>query len=99
VPGEATALHFPSATDTTLLQWSPPASPGGTLVTYDLLRSTSAVDFSASTCLASSVTLCAGSDPAVPSAVFFYLVRSRNSCGGNLGTKPDGSPRTAASCP
>lgn len=99
VPGEATALSFPNASNPSLLQWSPPASPGGMLVSYDLLRSTTSAGFSSPTCVASGLTVTAAADSAIPSAVFYYLVRSENACGGNLGTRSDGTPRTAGSCP
>ncbi|MCI0408648.1 MAG: DUF11 domain-containing protein, partial [Acidobacteria bacterium] len=99
VPGEATALSFPNPSDPTLLQWSPPASPGGTQVIYDLLRSSSSAGFLTPTCLTSGTTATSANDSAIPGAVFYYLVRSENACGGNLGTRSDGTPRAAGSCP
>ncbi len=98
VPGEATGLLF-SAADTTLLQWSAPFMPGGTVVRYDLLRSATAGDFQAPTCLATDTTATSATDASVPGRTFFYLVRSENVCGGNLGRKSDGSVRTAGACP
>jgi uncharacterized repeat protein (TIGR01451 family) len=99
VPGEAMGLSFPNVSDLSLLQWSPPASPGGLLVSYDLLRSTTPGGFSSPGCVASGVTATTAHDSALPGTVFYYLVRSANACGGNLGTRSDGTPRTAGSCP
>jgi uncharacterized repeat protein (TIGR01451 family) len=99
VPGEATALSFPNASDPSQLQWLPPASPGGTMVSYDLLRSTTQAGFITPTCLASGITATAAADPAIPGTIFYYLVRAKNACGGNLGTRSDGTARTAGSCP
>jgi hypothetical protein len=98
-PGEATGLRFPNASDTSLLQWSLPAAGGATLVSYDLLRSTTIAGFVTPTCLVSGVTTTAGNDPAFPVSIFFYLVRSENACGVNLGTRSEGTPRTAGVCP
>jgi len=98
-PGEATGLRFPNASDTSLLQWSLPAAGGATLVSYDLLRSTTIAGFVTPTCLVSGATTTAGNDPALPVSIFFYLVRSENACGVNLGTRSDGTPRTAGACP
>jgi uncharacterized repeat protein (TIGR01451 family) len=99
IPGEATALVFPTVANKTAMQWNAPAAPGGTTVIYDLVRSTLAGNFSASTCVATNVTATSASDPASPGAAFFYLVRAENVCGGNLGTSSSGSPRNAGSCP
>ena len=98
VPGEATGLSFDAA-DETLLRWSPPSSPGGTAVRYDLLRSATPGDFGAPTCVASDIAVTSARDIAAPSTALFYLVRSENACGGNLGTRSDGTPRTAGPCP
>ena len=99
VPGEATGVVFPTPGNTSTFQWSAPAAPGGTLVRYDLLRSTSKSDFSAATCVASGITATTASDAAAPASALYYLVRSRNDCGGNLGSASSGTPRTGAACP
>jgi hypothetical protein len=99
VPGDPTGLMFPTAADTSLLQWSSPSEAGGTAVRFDLLRSTLAGSFGLPVCPATNLTATSANDPAVPGAIFFYLVRSRNSCGGNAGTRSDGTPRAAGSCP
>jgi hypothetical protein len=99
VPGAATGLALSGPPGATLLAWSAPASPGGTVVTYDLLRSAAAGDFSVPTCVARSVTATSATDPGLPGRVFHYLVRARNACGGNLGTDSSGTPRVAGACP
>jgi uncharacterized repeat protein (TIGR01451 family) len=99
LPGEATGVIFPTPGNNATLQWSAPAAPGGTIVRYDLLRSASESDFSSATCVASGVTATSGNDATVPSSVLYYLVRSRNACGGNLGASSGGVPRTGAACP
>lgn len=99
IPGEATGLVFPVPGDKASMQWSPPAAPGGTVVSYDLVRSTIASDFALPACVATNVTVTSASDPATPGAAFYYLVRAENVCGGNLGNRSNGSPRSAGSCP
>jgi hypothetical protein len=101
VPSEATALAFPSGTDKSAMAWQAPAAPGGTIVLYDVLHSAVASDFSAPSCAARDITATTASDPATPSAgaKFFYLVRSKNSSGGNLGNRSNGSARTGGACP
>jgi len=97
VPGEAIGPLFPSGKS--LLQWTVPSAPGGLAVQYDLLRSAVASSFLSPACVASNVLATSASDPAVPSPVFFYLVRSENACGGSLGMRSGGTPRTGGSCP
>jgi len=98
-PGEATGLGFPTASDATLLQWSPPQVSGSTTVHFDLVRSTVSGNFGAPACPVTDTAATSATDPAVPGAAFFYLVRARNSCGGNSGTRSDGTPRAVGSCP
>jgi len=98
-PGEATGLGFPTASDATLLQWSPPQVSGSTNVHFDLVRSTVAGSFGAPDCPVTDTTATSATDPAVPGAAFFYLIRARNSCGGNSGTRSNGTPRAVGSCP
>jgi hypothetical protein len=101
IPGEAPGLVFPSAADKTAMAWQAPAAPGGTVVYYDVLRSSVASDFSTPSCAVRDVTATAASDSATPApgARFFYLVRSKNSAGGNLGNRSSGTPRTGGACP
>lgn len=98
-PSEAEALRLTGA-GTTALAWGPPLMPGASSVRYDLLRSANPANFTAGTvCLATNTASLAASDPAVPSALFYYLVRSRNACGSTLGTSSAGTPRTGRTCP
>jgi len=99
VPGEARNFRFPTRADNSQMQWDAPTLPGGTVVLYDLVRSTTAASFAAATCVATGQTGLTASDPSTPVTVFYYLVRSRNVCGGNLGSASNDTPRTARSCP
>src|SRR5437899_2248170 len=95
VPTEARSLTIAGAA----LNWSAPSNPGGTqVILYDVIRSTSASDFSAATCVISNATTLNASDSSTPSNVYFYLVRSKDLCGDNLGTDSAGNPRTGISC-
>jgi hypothetical protein len=71
------------------------------VVYYDVLRGAVASDFSAPSCAARDITATTASDPSIPDAGarFFYLVRSKNSAGGNLGNRSNGTPRTGGTCP
>jgi len=99
VPGEATSLVFNVQSNKTSMAWSAPGTAGGTIVYYDLVRSTIASDFAAPVCIATQVTATSASDAASPGGAFFYLVRSENACGGNLGNRSSGTPRNAGACP
>jgi len=99
IPGEATGFAFPVPFNKTSMQWSAPGVPGGTVVYYDLVRSTLAASFATPTCIVTHASATTGSDPQVPAGAFFFLVRSENACGGNLGNRSNGTPRTAGSCP
>jgi hypothetical protein len=83
----------------TSLQWSAPSAPGGSVVHYDLLRAPASGSFQTPTCLSTNTTSTSGVDAASPAKIFYYLVRSRNVCGGNVGTKSNGTPRSAGTCP
>ncbi len=97
-PTEARSLTL-SGRETTNLSWQAPSAPGGTGVVYDLLRSADPADFTAAACVASGTTTLTASDGAASPGVAYYLVRSRNACGASLGTRSDGTPRSAPSCP
>jgi hypothetical protein len=99
IPGEATGLIVAGEPDATSLQWSAPADPGGTAVVYDVLRSDTAMDFTTPACLARDLATISAADPDLPAAAFYYLVRSRNACGVNAGTRSDGTPRVTGDCP
>ena len=64
-------------------------------------RSGVASDFSTPVCVGKDGTATGGSDANNPSegAAYLYLVRAKNACGGNLGTRSDGSPRHGGACP
>jgi len=98
VPSEAWELEITKTAGGTLY-WYPPSATGGSTVVYDVLRSTSASNFASATCIATGITLTTATDSTAPANAFFYLVRSRNACGGNLGTDSGGTPRTGKSCP
>jgi uncharacterized repeat protein (TIGR01451 family) len=99
VPGEATELRFPAPEDKTLMQWNAPSSPGGSVVYYDVLRSTTASNFATPGCVAGNITATSAVDAAPPLPVFYYLVRAENVCGDNLGSASDETPRTGGPCP
>jgi hypothetical protein len=105
IPSEATNLQLDSVIATTLT-WDPPASPGGDDYSYDVLRSVSPSNFSlvdpGTVCLATGTHVEVASDqgPQPPvGGTLCYLVRVKNSCGGNLGKSSAGVPRTGKSCP
>ncbi len=96
-PGAATALDLTG--HPTTLSWLPPASPGSTSVVYDVLRSSADPAFASPFCLETGETDLTASDTSLPGDVFFYLVRSRNTCGQNAGAGSSGTPRTPPPCP
>jgi hypothetical protein len=102
VPGEAHGITVQEGGDPNLFWAAPYAHEwGGTAVLYDVLRTTTAGDFLTPTCVVKDGTGFVGYDPEVPSAgqVFYYLVRSKNVCGGNLGEDSAGDPRVGGACP
>jgi hypothetical protein len=98
VPSEARLLSL-IGSPATSLSWSAPASPGSSTVLYDLLRSPSPALFGSATCLESGEPDLAAADAAIPANAFFYLIRARNGCGGNLGKDSANNPRSGAACP
>jgi serine protease AprX len=69
----------------TLLTWSAPAATGTGPMNFDLLRSEARDDFSSPICIVSGVSTTQTSDGALPAGgIFYYLVRSANSCGTSL---------------
>jgi len=101
-PGEVGTVLVSKSGGSALLQWLPPVSPGGTAPQYDTIRSVvSDFELGSSTCVESgdSSDLTA-SDPTVPPAAYYYLIRARNTCGiGTLGSMSSGALRVAAPCP
>jgi hypothetical protein len=87
------------------LGWNASETPGGTTApVYDLLLSASPSNFSSllsTVCLLSGSSALAYTDNIEPLAgqARYYLVRSRNVCGGTLGETSAGVERTGRSCP
>ena len=98
-PGSQVELTLDRRSSETELTWNEPPSTGGAAVGYDLLRSSEAGDFTAATCLESNTSATSALDGETPEAVFYYLVRAVNDCGGSLGSASDGDPRDATDCP
>jgi hypothetical protein len=99
VPGEATDLMLAGPPSATSLAWAAPASPGGRTLLYDVLRSAAKDDFTSPACVARDGAAATAADGALPVQVFYYLVRAKNACGGNVGARSDGTPRIAGACP
>jgi uncharacterized repeat protein (TIGR01451 family) len=99
VPGEAADLRFPVPGNEAHLEWDAPGNAGGPVVFYDLLRSLLADDFSSPACVVRDTTETTAEDPDTAAHAFFYLARSKNVCGGNLGTGSGETPRTGGACP
>ncbi len=85
----------------TTLTWTAPANVGGValVVTYDVLRSSSAGSLGGAVCVESGGGDLTASDAAAPAGAYFYLVRSRTICGDNLGAGSDGTARSGPTCP
>ncbi|MCU0253495.1 MAG: integrin alpha, partial [Acidobacteria bacterium] len=101
IPSEAQDLLITSGPEGNLT-WSAPSSVGGTVVYYDVLRSTSSSDFSdaSATCLESNGTDLVATDSAPPSgSIAYFLVRAENVCGGTMGTNSAGQLITGRDCP
>ena len=82
----------------TALSWRAPTAPGGMNVLYDVLRSTGPSDFASALCIGSDQSGSFFNDSEPVSQAFYYLVRAKNACGGNLGTDSALNPRTGAAC-
>lgn len=97
-PSEAWNLRL-SGAGASQLTWYPAQNTGGApYVLYDALRSTSAAGFASAACLASGLSQTNYTESNFAGSAF-YLVRSRNTCGGTLGYDSSGSPISGASCP
>jgi subtilisin family serine protease len=98
--GPSPALDLVGTTDAgATFSWTAPTDPGAAAVTYDLLRSTAAADFTAATCVASGLTSTTATDPDPAPGIFYYLVRANNGCGQSLGMTGAGQPRGGTGCP
>ncbi len=102
VPGEVTDLSLTHTNGVTTLQWSPPASPGGTVVYYDTIVSSRPDTFAASaTCVESNGSDALSTDSTIPGigTVLYFVTRAGNSCDdGTCGDGTSGGPRAARSC-
>ena len=104
IPSETLALTLQRVAGNVTLTWTLPTAPGAFTNHYDLLRSTSASNFTsgAATCVATFLGAPTTSDPANPLAgsAFFYLSRATDLCGnGTLGTQTGGAARVGRTCP
>jgi protein-disulfide isomerase len=81
------------------MSWGAPSPLPGNDTRYDLLRSSNPSSFLDSTCLLTNSQLVAATDSPGSAPTWYYLVRSRNRCGSNIGTQSDSSPREALLCP
>jgi len=107
-PGEVRELMLglDPASGGTLLSWSAPVEPGGTVVRYDTLVASSAVGFdSDGTCLESDDgddTVALFVDLPLPGGIRYLLVRAETGCdpgAGPLGIRSDGAERSGRPCP
>jgi hypothetical protein len=108
-PDNATAWSQPGEvqirwTNVTALAWAAPSDKGGTFnPVYDLLESPAAANFSApsASCLLTGSIALSYTENVSPSPgqARYYLVRSRNVCGGTLGSNSSGVERIGRSCP
>ncbi|MDX1388020.1 MAG: S8 family serine peptidase [Acidobacteriota bacterium] len=91
---------FVATSTTDNITWNPPATPGALVVTYDVLRSTSA-DFTVAVCIESDGidTVATDATDPLPGEIWFYAIRASNGCGSTLGADTSGEPRPASSCP
>ncbi len=82
------------------LTWVDSLDPGARAFSYDVLRSVDPSDFSAATCSAVGLMTTTATDTDVPGpdAVQYFLIRSSNGCGANMGTDSRGVPRAGAPC-
>lgn len=101
VPSAALNLRITSASGATLA-WDAPVSSGCVTPAYDVFVSTTASGWAAPAyCLTvgSGGTAQTATDATAPAPLLFYLVRSHDPCGSNLGTDSIGTPRVGGTCP
>jgi hypothetical protein len=101
IPSEILSLTFTSAVN---YSWTAPATPGGTIPAYDVLRAPQVSSGVAPTyaCFQPNLALLTSSDASNPPVgqSFFYLTRAGNSCGEGLaGTRSNGQPVSTPPCP
>jgi hypothetical protein len=105
-PGEVAGLQLaPGGPSGTVLDWMPPAVPGGAAVLYEVLRTESGDFETGAACLTlpdPGVPTLSDMDVPPPGGLYRYLVRAVNGCSGvswDLGVDSAGSPRAAIACP
>lgn len=83
-----------------VLAWNAPTSPGAAAVSYELLRSTDAADFTGAPCAESDIAGTTTIDTTMPAPgeLLSYLVRSVNGCGLGLAADSSGGPRATPFC-
>jgi hypothetical protein len=100
-PGPVEDLALSQAGGITTFAWSPPPSPGGTVLYYDTLSATTPSDFvSSGSCLETNAGDRSSTDTELPSpgSVLYFLVRVENPCGETAGSDSAANPRTALVC-
>jgi len=97
-PAPAAGLTL-DKTPLTELSWSAPDGAGMGTVLYDLLRGGAPDDFASADCLVSDTSQTTATDTDSPATIFYYLIRTENECGDELGAASDGTPRAGAGCP
>jgi hypothetical protein len=96
LPDEVTGLALPTRTS---MNWS---SQSFNTTGYDVVRTTTASNFTTGTCVEKGDIDPAASDPSAPvvGQIFFYQVRARNACGvGPLGYATGGAEEAGPVCP
>jgi hypothetical protein len=101
IPSEVVSLTFTSAAN---FSWTAPATLGGTIPAYDVLRAPQPSSGVAPVyaCFQPNLPVLTSSDATNPSVGqgFFYLTRDGNSCGEGLaGTRSNGQVISAPPCP
>lgn len=105
IPGEPTGLNLDHAgglSGATILTWSEPEQPGGSVARYEVLRATAVGDLEGSGSCVTATEETWAEDVLNPfeGTVHFFLVRATNTCGaGSLGTDSAGVPRAGPTCP
>jgi len=99
IPSAATDLMV-TGDALAVIEWSEPAQPGGVSVVYDLLIGGWGGAWDQASCLAEGTASLSETDATLPGAdeVLYYLARTKNDCGENLGQDSSGALRVGSSC-
>ena len=97
-PSPARTLEVSGGEMGLVLAWQAPLDPGASTMSYDVLRSADPSGFMSAECVATAIE---GTSVTITPASGneFYLVRSRDACGGTLGMDSTGSERPGPACP